>query len=1484
MADASAFDKIRIGIASPDEIRHWSYGEVKKPETINYRTFKPERDGLFCERIFGPVKDWECHCGRYKKVKFKGIICDRCGVEVTRSKVRRERMGHIELAAPVCHIWYLKGVPSPLSLLLDIGPRPLEKVLYFASYIVTHTDRARINNEMREYQAALDEHVRQLEDQKDEDIEAARLEAGADIKAHAEGAEPEEAAEGEEPEPLEIWDEARAEERRRQMEEELKDIERDTVDQIQALRDALTMLDRDVEKKLLLAEDDYRKLETLLDVLGEHLDRDMSEVVRAGLGGAAVKELLQEIDVEKLANDLRQEIATTQGPKRLRAIKRLEVSEAFIQSKSRPEWMILDAVPVISPELRPMVQLDGGRFATSDLNDLYRRIINRNNRLKKITEIRAPESIVNHEKRLLQEAVDALIDNGRRTRPVVGSNNRPLKSLSDMLKGKEGRFRKNLLGKRVDYSGRSVIVVGPRLQLHQCGLPKEMAIELFKPFVMKALVERNYTSNIKTAKRMIDKLKPEVWDALEDVIKEHPVLLNRAPTLHRLGIQAFEPVLVDGKAIQVHPLVCNAFNADFDGDQMAVHVPLSPTAQAEARILMLSTHNLFSPADGRPIVAPAQDMVLGSYFLTFKADGEARDYTFSSLDEARMAYDADIIRVNEPIKVRFTQPDGSKLIRETSVGRILFSGLLPENMHGDFYSMVEKKDQNRVEALKTTDRERKGTGLGKKDLGELIAKMHQKNGDERTIILLDELKALGFREATKAGMTIAITDMDVPEERNEILRKTEENVKKLNANYRRGLITLGERKERVLEQWQGAAKDIGNVIMNTMGKEGSMNPIFLFTDSGARGTRGQITQLSGMRGIMSDPFGNLVEDLPVKSNFHEGLSVLEYFVSTHGARKGLADTALRTADAGYLTRRLVDVSQEVIVRDADCGTEQGIYVEEIRDGSEVIEMLRQRIYGRFALEDIVYPAGHENAGQTIVARGELITNEIAADIQASGLRRVGVRSPFTCELRMGICAKCYGLDLANSKLVEPGVAVGIIAAQSIGEPGTQLTMRTFHSGGIAQKQLTGVANVRQRKQEALKELHTDISRGIVSLENNQDEGAPATPAGVDRERVRAVQAVLKVLEDQVGGLLRVVELFEARKPKGQAIVTEHSGTVAEIEMKGLRRVIIHTEVPVEENTNSGLLGETLAEDIYLGPHADTEGMTATQARRATEVPETLTAGMELTDKHMKKIREVGLKTVVVRKASLVPYRGSLQVKEGDRVEAGDRLTEGPLDPQKVLELQGVRGVQQYVVREIQAVYKSQGVDINDKHIEVIARQMLRKRKIREAGDTDFLPGQVVDRFEFQDTNTRIREMDPPGTEAKADPLLLGITEASLATDSFLSAASFQKTTRVLTEAAVRGKKDALIGLKENVIIGRLIPAGTGLPQYRNLEPKLDGIDDATGRLTSARPGTGKDGLTDDDLAVIREATGTSGESLSLLAERERTGDEPTISADAVGAI
>jgi DNA-directed RNA polymerase subunit beta' len=1448
MADVSTFDKIRIGIASPEEIRRWSYGEVKKPETINYRTFKPERDGLFCERIFGPVKDWECHCGRYKKVKFKGIVCDRCGVEVTRSKVRRERMGHIELAAPVCHIWYLKGVPSPLSLLLDISPRPLEKVLYFASYIITSVDRARINNEMADLRGHLEGAILDIEKQGQELLEDAKARYERDLQEHETEhiieIDPELielTEEGEVPEPIVVkaWTDEDKAYRKKILDEELKDVESDTAERIQRLREGLDLVDTKVEKKLLLAEDDWSKIDDVLSTLDERLpDRSIATLVQAGMGGAAVKSLLQEIDLEKLARELRQEIAQTQGPKRARAIKRLEVADAFIMSKSRPEWMIFDAVPVISPELRPMVQLDGGRFATSDLNDLYRRIINRNNRLKKIVEIKAPESIVNHEKRLLQEAVDALIDNGRRARPVVGSNNRPLKSLSDMLKGKEGRFRKNLLGKRVDYSGRSVIVVGPRLQLHQCGLPKEMAIELFKPFVMKTLVERNYTSNIKTAKRMIDRLKPEVWDALEEVIKEHPVLLNRAPTLHRLGIQAFEPILVDGKAIQIHPLVCHAFNADFDGDQMAVHVPLSVSAQAEARILMLSTKNLFSPANGGPIVSPSKDIVLGSYFLTMQRPGEPFSEIFSGPNEAIMAFDANFIDLQQLIKVRITdKASGERSIRETTVGRLKFSLILPEDMR-----YVNET-------------------VGKKHLGKLIAQCHELHGDERTIRLLDDLKNMGFTESTRSGITVALTDMEVPDERNQLIREAETDVANFNRQYRRGMITAGERKEKVLVRWQAAAKSVGDAILKNVGKYneevGEFNPIYVITDSGARGTTSQITQLSGMRGIMSDPFGNMIEDLPVKSNFHEGLSVLEYFVSTHGARKGLADTALRTADAGYLTRRLVDVAQEVIIREDDCQCGIGIFVEEIREGNELIESLQERLNGRYALDDIVHP----KTGEVIVAKDNDITPELARQIEEAGVTRVGIRSVLTCEARHGVCAKCYGRDLATGQIVEPGVAVGIIAAQSIGEPGTQLTMRTFHTGGIAQKQLASVAMRKEHKKiETLKEIHEDIAAGIVSF----DEGKE-TATG-ERERVRAVQQLLKVLEDEVGGLLRVVELFESRKPKGQAIVTEFKGVVAEIEIKGLRRVVIHVDQPVRDDSTAGLLGEVLAADVKLGD----EG-------------EVIAAGTDINDKLIRRLRDAKIESVKVRRAHLVPYRGQLQTQPGQHVEPGDRLTEGPLDPQKVLELQGNRGVQQYVVREIQRVYKGQGVDINDKHVEVIVRQMLKKRKIKSIGDTEFLPGQVVDKFEFEDENRRVRQLDPPGTESTSDWMLLGITEASLATESFLAAASFQKTTRVLTEAAVRGKKDNLVGLKENVIIGRLIPAGTGLPQYRNLDVELLGIDAAhrqaalSGGLLSRSASNGDGGAS---TAPVDKLSEEERDLLNRLSEM----DDITIDSNAEGAI
>ncbi len=1491
MADASMFSKIKIGIASPEEIRSWSYGEVKKPETINYRTFKPERDGLFCERIFGPVKDWECHCGRYKKVKFKGIICDRCGVEVTRSKVRRERMGHIELAAPVCHIWYLKGVPSPLALILDLSPRPLEKVLYFASYIVTYVERARINADLTDIRSAVREETEALQEEKAGIADRLTREFNKEVKEHQNA--PRDVAPPEIDEEAEIdlenledmeyqpeyWDEETIAQKQAYLIERIKQEEKDAQERMDELAASLTLLEK-IEKRQLISEDQFRAIERLMDVLNERLGGDWSEVVRAGLGGAAIKELLVEIDLEKLSRELRNEVANTQGPKRARSIKRLEITEAFIASKARPEWMILDAVPVISPELRPMVQLDGGRFATSDLNDLYRRIINRNNRLKKITEIRAPESIVNHEKRLLQEAVDALIDNGRRTRPVVGSNNRALKSLSDMLKGKEGRFRKNLLGKRVDYSGRSVIVVGPHLKLHQCGLPKEMALELFKPFVMKTLVERGYTGNIKTAKRMIEKAKPEVWDALEEVIREHPVLLNRAPTLHRLGIQAFEPILVDGKAIQVHPLVCHAFNADFDGDQMAVHVPLSAYAQAEARILMLSSHNLFSPANGGPIVAPVQDIILGCYYLTMMRElkpGEApRDYVFASPEEAMLAHNIGELDLHDPIAVKLPHRHGLAADAETHTEVIGLvkgqDGAWRYKENGDWHDVEEGTALNRAmrlqcttvgrlifnqilpERLKYTDkylRSRNRTKgethlMNKKAVGEVVSDVYETHGKEWCINFLDDLKAIGFKYAMRAGVTIAMTDMDIPGKREGIIRFAEDEVKKYNQQYNRGLISQAERKSKVLQRWLDASEEVANAIMDGIDQ---YNPIYIITDSGARGSKKQVTQLSGMRGLMTDPFGNLIEDLPIKSNFHEGLNVLEFFISTHGARKGMADTALRTADAGYLTRRLVDVAQDVIVRDVDCGTGAGVVVQEILEGGEVLEKLSDRVKGRYPTEDIVNPITGEllvpanddildvvarqlddiriakddiivmETGEVVARKGDAMTTKAAQALadrhregEGKGVRRanalnkkkaaetildittsmtIGVRSVLTCELRQGVCAKCYGRDLATGRLVDIGVATGIIAAQSIGEPGTQLTMRTFHTGGVAGKYLTGVANVKQKRQSTLKELHQDIQSGIVDF--GEAEGS-------ERERVRSIQAVLKVLEDQVRGLLRVVELFEARKPKGQAIITEHTGVISDIESKGLRNVVIHTSVDLNEHlAHQGLGTDAIAAEDIL----DESGEVIVKG------------GEQITDKHLRKIVAMGMKSVVIRRVYLVPYRGDLEVEAGQEVHPGDRLTEGPLDPQKVLELQGTRGVQDYLVREIQSVYKGQGVDINDKHVEVIVRQMLRKRKVRHPGDSRFLPGQIVDKFVFEDENTRVRSIG--GQEATADWILLGITEASLATESFLSAASFQKTTRVLTEAAVRGKKDELVGLKENVIIGRLIPAGTGLPVYRSLE-------------------------------------------------------------------
>ncbi len=1162
-----SFDSIKIGLASPDKIVEWSKGEVKKPETINYRTLKPEIDGLFCERIFGPSKDWECHCGKYKRIRYKGVVCDRCGVEVTKSKVRRERMGHIVLAAPVSHIWYFKGIPSRMSLILSMSPRALEKVLYFASYIVLNPG------------------------------------------------------------------------------------------------------DTGLQYKQLLTEKEYR------DALDNY-----GNTFKVGMGAEAVKQLLVEIDLEKEAEELKSQLKDTTGQKRIRIIKRLEVVEAFRISGNRPEWMILDVIPVIPPDLRPMVQLDGGRFATSDLNDLYRRVINRNNRLKRLLDLGAPDIIVRNEKRMLQEAVDALVDNGRRGRPVTGPGNRPLKSLSDLLKGKQGRFRQNLLGKRVDYSGRSVIVVGPELKIFQCGLPKEMAIELFKPFVMKKLVEDNLAHNIKSAKRMVERLQSEVWDVLEDVIKEHPVMLNRAPTLHRLGIQAFEPVLVEGKALKLHPLVCTAYNADFDGDQMAVHVPLSVEAQAECRFLLLAPNNLLKPSDGAPVTVPSQDMVLGIYYLTLKKEGEKGEgKVFKDDNEAILAYDNDEISLHAEINVRRKMEfDGvveSKIVK-TTVGRIIFNEAIPQ-----YIGFVDRNDPERkfdfeIDFL-----------ADKKALGRIINRCIDKCGATKTAEVLDKVKNLGFKFSTKGALTVSVSDMEIPKEKEQFMQEAEETVDKVSRMFRRGLMTDAERHTQVIAAWNNANDKIADALFKGLG---AYNSIYMMAHSGARGSNSQIKQLAGMRGLMASPSGETLE-MPVRANFREGLSVLEYFISAHGARKGLADTALRTADSGYLTRRLVDVSQEIIIREQDCRNEENevtevpfVEVSAFMDGSEVIEPLSDRIRGRFCVEDVVDPV----SGKLLAKADTMITPDEAMEIEKSGITAIKIRTILTCRSKIGVCAKCYGANMASGHVVRIGEAVGIIAAQSIGEPGTQLTMRTFHTGGIAG-------------------------------------------------------------EDITQGLPRVEELFEARKPKGLAIIAEFAGMVSISETKKKREIII---------TNNDT-GES--------------------------------------------------------KEYLIPYGSRIKVYNGDYVEAGDELTEGSVNPHDILKIKGLRGVQDYMIQEVQRVYRLQGVDINDKHIEVIVRQMLKRVKIEENGSTELLPGSLVDWLDFEEVN---RNMELNGeTPAIGQRVLLGITKASLATDSFLSAASFQETTRVLTEASIKGKVDPLIGLKENVIIGKLIPAGTGMQRYRKIE-------------------------------------------------------------------
>ncbi len=1151
MLDVNNFDRIKISLASPEQIRSWSSGEVKKPETINYRTLRPEKEGLFCEKIFGPVKDWECHCGKYKRVRHRGIVCDRCGVEVTTSKVRRERMGHIELAAPVCHIWYLKGIPSRMGLLLDMSPKVLEKVIYFVNYIV--------------------------------------IDPG----------------------------------------------------------------DTPLLKKQLLSEREYR----------ENRER-YGDSFEAGIGAEAIQALLNEIDLESMSAELKEEVATTTGQRKSRAIKRLEVVEAFRLSGNDPVWMIMDVLPVIPPELRPMVQLDGGRFATSDLNDLYRRVINRNNRLKRLLDLGAPDIIVRNEKRMLQEAVDALIDNGRRGRPVTGPGNRPLKSLSDMLKGKQGRFRQNLLGKRVDYSGRSVIVVGPNLKMHQCGLPKEMALELFKPFVMKKLVDRGIASNIKSAKKMVERGREEVWDILEDVIKEHPVLLNRAPTLHRLGIQAFEPVLVEGRALQLHPLVCTAYNADFDGDQMAVHVPLSAEAQTEARLLMLASNNILNPKDGKPVVTPTQDMVIGVYYLTYMSEedwAQEKVKAFASPEEAQMAYELGHIKLHEKIKVRMRMPqsnggESSPQLVETSVGRVIFNEVIPDKL--GFYNEV----------------------IDKKKLGEIVYECYRLEGNAETAIMLDGIKRLGYKFSTQAGITVGVNDFETPEAKKHILSEADQAVDSIEQDFQVGLITDEERHAQVVEIWNQATEDITNALKESLNEE---NPVYMMAISGARGNFQQIRQLAGMRGLMADPSGKII-DLPIKANFREGLTVLEYFISTHGARKGLADTALRTADSGYLTRRLVDVSQDVIVREEDCESVEGIWVEKIMEGSQLIEPLHQRIIGRVSLDTIVHP----ETGEVLVEENEMIDDDTGYAIERAGIERVKIRTVLTCKTRHGVCRKCYGRNLATGYNVEIGEAVGTIAAQSIGEPGTQLTMRTFHTGGVA---------------------GDDITRGLP----------------------------------------RVEELFEVRKPKGQAVVAEVSGYVRFAENKGRREIEILSQ-----------------EGEVLGAYP-------------------------------------------------VHYGSRLKVQENDFVEIGDALTEGPLNPHDILKTKGLQDVQRYLLQEVQKVYRSQGVDISDKHIEIMIRQMLKKVKVEDPGDTSLLPGAFVDISVFEEENrAAIAREDKP---AVCSPMLLGITKASLNTDSFLSAASFQETTKVLTEAAIKGKVDHLIGLKENVIIGKLIPAGTGYPVYRTIK-------------------------------------------------------------------
>jgi DNA-directed RNA polymerase subunit beta' len=1490
MLEVNNFNAIRISLASPDQIREWSKGEVTKPETINYRTLKPEKDGLFDERIFGPTKDWECYCGKYKRIRYKGIICDKCGVEVTRSKVRRERMGHIQLASPVSHIWYFKGTPSRLGILLDISPRNLERILYFALFLVTHVDedaRARALKQLEEEAAGrggeAGEELKRLEAELKADLDAKRVELEAELAVKREDLESQRASRTEalaaaakeledrlkalktgvtedtiafeptgevvlaagekggkdalaklrkivaaETERVDEDLKQREADEARSVEQKLEELRAAMDEAVQHRRDALQEQAQGLKDEIRATRDEIEGLKPM-QILGENEFRALDEkygsgsrtgrVFWAGMGAEAVRDVIGRMDLDELARLLHSEVRTTTGQRRKKAIKRLRLIEAFRRSGNRPEWMILSVIPVIPPDLRPMVQLDGGRFATSDLNDLYRRVINRNNRLKRLLELGAPEIIIRNEKRMLQEACDALIDNGRRGRAISGTGNHRLKSLSDMLKGKQGRFRQNLLGKRVDYSGRSVIVVGPELKLHQCGLPKKMALELFKPFVMRQLVEKGFAHNIKSAKRIVERVRPEVWDVLEEVITDHPVLLNRAPTLHRLGIQAFMPVLVEGSAIQIHPLVCTAFNADFDGDQMAVHVPLSTAAQEEARSMMLSTANLLSPADGSPVVAPTQDMVLGCYYLTMHGPAAKKGATrrlFGDEAEAILAHQLGTIALHEEIEVEVLTWDAEAEAltperRVTTVGRVIFNQILPDQLR--YSDAVMRRDE----------------------LKKLVDRAYRLMGPAETAHLVDGIKAVGFDFATRGGLTIGLWDIVTPAKKAELLAEADDQVASIDKQFQRGLITENERYEQVVDLWQHRTREISDSMMGSLGEENSLR---MMTDSGARGNKGNIGQLGAIRGLMADPSGRIIE-VPVRSSFREGMTVLEYFISTHGARKGLADTALRTADSGYLTRRLVDIAQDVITREDDCGTEEGswITVHDTAADTEARSLYQKRLVGRLAAAPLVDPRVKTKKGQEpalLVDRNEEISEEVAATLDALGIDEVLVRSPLACEARHGVCRLCYGRNLATRDLVGIGEAVGIIAAQSIGEPGTQLTMRTFHTGGVAGGQ--------------------DITQGLP----------------------------------------RVEELFEARVPKGKAEISHIDGIVeivrsdTDTKVKVVSREQYDAPLAVPED------GELLAAP---GDLVEPGQVLARIAEGEAIAP--VKGFLAKTDEGLVVRAED-----IVEREYPIPHTAKLLVENGQEIRAGDRITDGPINPQEYLETRGKDAVQRYLVSEVQKVYRSQGVSINDKHIEIIVRQMLRKVRIDQAGDTELLPTELIDRLDFEEVNNRV--LAEGGEPATAQTVLLGVTKASLNTSSFLAAASFQETTRVLTEAAINGAKDHLIGLKENVIIGKLIPAGSGAPQniaaaaerkrraaiealagesLEDLGPEFNPFleeggarsedEETAGLAASLLAAAAKEGASDDDVEFNPFATEDSGDGSGA--------EDETVLADASAA-